>query len=131
MVNGDGTFRTGYLCYCLGNLVAHMHESSHKNCTLSAMVQIDIEKDPVTGKTTLQRVEYVPMVMMDQMDYWVHGEWRFRILDLKEVVSDYAAGNDRGFLSEYMYRDLVSRLNSIREIMGPELVYSAEAPSEE
>jgi len=124
--NGDGTTRKGYLCYCLGNLVAHMHEDKHKNCTLTAMVQIDIEKDAVSGETVLKRVEYVPMVMMDQLDYWVMGDWRFRLLNLHEVLDDYANGNDRGFMTEYMYRDLTARLESIGEIMGPELVYCAE-----
>lgn len=127
--NGDGTTRTGYLCYCLGNLVAHMHEGNHKNCTLTAMVQIEIEKDPVSGKTALQRVEYIPMVMMDQMDYWVQGEWRFRLLDLRETLAAYENGDDRGFMTEYIYRDLSARLQSIEEIMGPELVYYAEDAS--
>ena len=124
--NGDGTTRVGYLCYCLGNLAAHMHESSHKNCTLTAMVQLDIEKDPVTGETALKRAEYIPMVMMDQLDYWVQGDWRFRILDLRRTLNDYETDSESSFLSEYMYRDLTARLQSIEEIMGPELVYCAE-----
>ena len=122
--NGDGTTRTGYLCYCLGNLVAHMHESSHKYCTLTALVQIDVEKDPLSGKTTLQRVAYVPMVMLDQLDYWVQGPWRFRLLDLRRTLADVDAGDDHG-LNDYMLRDLRKYLQSIEEIMGPELVYDA------
>lgn len=124
--NGDGTTRVGYLCYCLGNLAAHMHESSHKNCTMTAMVQLEIEKDPVTGKTALKKAEYIPMIMLDQLDYWVQGDWRFRILDLRQTLADYEADSESSFLSEYMYRDLTARLQSIGEIMGPELVYCAE-----
>lgn len=124
--NGDGTTRIGYLCYCLGNLVAHMHEENHQNCTLTAMVQIDIEKDPVSGTTALERVEYIPMVMMDQLDYWVQGEWRFRLLDLRQVLDGYAAGDDRGFMTDYIANDLSARLKRIEGIMGPELVYCTE-----
>lgn len=123
---GDGAARKGYLCYCLGNLVGHMHEHDHKNSSLTAMVQIDIEKDPVSGETALKRVEYIPMVMMDQLDYWIQGEWRFRLLDLREVLADYENGDDRGFMNDYIYRDLTGRLEHLREIMGPELVYCAE-----
>ena len=122
--NGDGTTRVGYLCYCLGNLAAHMHENAHKNCTLTALVQIDVEKDPVTGTTALRRVEYIPLVMLDQLDYWVLGEWRFRLLDLRQTLADIDAGDDHG-LNEYMIRDLRTRLERIEEIMGPELVYDA------
>ena len=128
IVAEDGSVRTGYLCYCLGNLVANMSEEKHPTSTLTALVQLDVEKDPVTGKTALLRAEYIPLVMFDQYRYWAMGDWRFRLLDLREVIADYESGDDRGFLSEYMYRDLSSRLDSIRDIMGPELVYAAETP---
>ena len=123
--NGDGSTRTGFLCYCLGNLAAHMHESSHKNSSLTALVQIDVEKDPVSGKTELTRVEYVPMVMWDQLDYWVLGDWRFRLLDLRQTLADVDAGDDHGFNAQ-MIRDLRTRLTQIEEVMGPELVYAKE-----
>ncbi len=126
ITDSDGTTRTGYLCYCLGNLAAHMHESSHPNCTLTALVQIDVEKDPESGRTTLQRVEYIPLVMLDQLDYWVQGDWRFRLLDLRQTLAELDAGENRHGLNEYMIRDLRTRLRRIEEIMGPELVYSAD-----
>jgi poly-gamma-glutamate synthesis protein (capsule biosynthesis protein) len=127
IVNEDGTTRTGYLCYCLGNLAADMQEDVRPSCTLNALVQIDIEKDPVSGKTTLQRVEYIPLVMLDKLDYWVTDDaWRFRLLDLRQTIADVEAGDDHG-LNEYMIRDLPKRLKMIEEIMGPELVYDAAA----
>ncbi|MBE6913558.1 MAG: CapA family protein [Ruminococcaceae bacterium] len=129
--NGDGTTRMGYLCYCLGNLAAHMHESSHTNCTLTALVQIELEKDLETQETRICRVEYVPMVMMDQLDYWVLGDWRFRLLDLRKVLAAYDAGDDSGFMTDYFYNDLSARLARIEEIMGPELVYTAAPAVEE
>ena len=129
--NGDGTTRVGYLCYCLGNLAAHMHESSHQNCTLTALAQIELEKDPETQETRICRVEYVPMVMMDQLDYWVLGDWRFRLLDLHAVLDAYIAGDDGGFMTDYIYNDLSARLKRIGEIMGPELVYDVAQTGEE
>lgn len=126
----DGSSRTGYLCYCLGNLVGHMRETTRLNSSLSAMVQIEIEKDPVTGETSLQRVEYIPMATVDLLDHWIKADWRFRLLDLRAVLDDYAAGDARGFMNEQLYRDLSARLERIEDIMGPELVYCA-APAEQ
>ena len=126
ITNDDGTTRTGFLCYCLGNLAADMQEDVQPNCTLNALVQIDVEKDIRSGKTTLRRIEYIPLVMLDKLDYWALDDgWRFRLLDLRQTLADVAAGDDHG-LNEYMIRDLPKRLESIEKIMGPELVYAKE-----
>jgi poly-gamma-glutamate synthesis protein (capsule biosynthesis protein) len=124
--NPDGSTRTGYLCYCLGNLVADMQETAHPNCSLTALVQIDLVKDPVSGETTLEQVRYIPLMMLDKLDYWViDGSWRHRLLDIHQVLSDVEAGDDHG-LDARMLRDLETRLEKLHEIMGPELVYIKE-----
>lgn len=124
--NADGTVRTGYLCYCLGNLAADMQESAHPNCSLTALVQIDVVKDPVSGETSLEQVRYIPLMMLDKLDYWVFdGSWRHRLLDIHQVLSDVEAGDDHG-LDARMIRDLEARLEKLHDIMGPELVYFKE-----
>ncbi len=119
----DGTTRTGYLCYCLGNLVANMHETEHRGSSLTALALLDIEKDPVTGRTRLTRAEYVPMAMFDQLTYWTGGPWRHRLLDLRSLLAAHDAGEGPDWLSDYMANDLRARLSLIESVMGPELVY--------
>ena len=46
--NGDGTTRTGFICYCLGNLLSAMRSDY---TYLTAMVQLELTKDPDTGET--------------------------------------------------------------------------------
>ena len=123
--NPDGTTRTGFLCYCLGNLMADMQEADHPNCSLTALVQIDVVKDVESGETTLRQVEYVPLLIMDRLDYGVRGGWRFRLLDLRKTLDDVEAGRDTG-LNKDMIGDMKYRLKKIESIMGPELVYSEE-----
>ena len=122
----DGTVRTGYLCYCLGNLVANMYESEHRGSSLTALVQLDIEKDPTTGATRLTRAEYIPLAMFDQLTYWTGGPWRHRLLDLRQTLAAYDAGEGPDWLSAYMASDLRARLQLIESVMGPELVYEEE-----
>lgn len=45
--NEDGTTRTGFVCYCLGNLISCQ---TRPYTDLSAMVQMEITKDAETGE---------------------------------------------------------------------------------
>ena len=123
--NSDGTTRTGFLCYCLGNLAADMQETDHPDCSMTALVQIDLRKDLETGETTLEQAQYIPLMIMDKLDYWIRSTtWRFRLLDLHQTIANIEAGRNPG-LNDAMIKDLSVRLKRIHQIMGPEQVYPA------
>lgn len=125
----DGTTKTGYICYCLGNLVSAMTESGHANSTLTALASIELEKDLSSGETYIKRVEYTPCVMMDLYYYGITwGSWRYQLWDIRSAIEDYEAGNTRGgIMSTWMYNCLVRDLGRCHDIIGPELVYEVEA----
>ena len=120
--NPDGSTRQGFVCFCLGNLLAHMHEYKHTNSTLEAMLHIVVEKDCETGETVVKNVEYRPMKVVDLADYGTGSpDRRFRIVDIKRAIADYEAGDDRGYINSWLYNDLVQNLKTTRSIMGTEL----------
>ena len=53
--------RTGFLCYCLGNLISNQHD---RYTNLTAAVSLELTKDSETGAVTVSDAEYVPMYML-------------------------------------------------------------------
>ena len=114
----DGNKKTGYICYCLGNLVSCQVD---QNTNLTALVNIDIEKDLGSGEAYITGVSYVPMYMMNLYDYGVmDAGWRYRLLDIYASMDAYENGTS-DFLTESMYNSLKEGLQTIHSIMGEEL----------
>lgn len=115
----NGETRTGYLCYCLGNLIS-CQDSQYT--PLTSMVQVEITKDPYTGETGITKCEYVPMMMVDLEDYGItDADWRYRLWDLREAIADYERGDDRGVMNEELYTALCRGLEDCRAIFGSAL----------
>ena len=115
----NGETRTGYLCYCLGNLIS-CQDSQYT--PLTAMVQVEITKDPYTGEVGITKCEYAPMMMVDLHDYGItDADWRYRLWDLREAIADYERGDDRGVMNEELYTALCRGLEDCRAIFGPAL----------
>lgn len=113
----DGNEKTGFICYCLGNLVSCQYEIY---TNLTAIVNIDLEKDFTTGETRIKDVSYVPMYMMNLHDYDVtDAGWRYRLLDLHKELEAYEKGRSE-YLTEEMYNDMRAGLGAIHSIMGEE-----------
>lgn len=116
ITDADGTERIGFLCYCLGNLLSCQNEPY---TNLSAMVKLEITKDPATGETKITDCGYIPMVMVDLQNYAICGAgWRYRLWDLRKAISDYEAGDDRGVMTDYMYESFEADLESCRRLFG-------------
>ena len=125
--NGDGTVRNGFLCYCLGNLLSCQ---TRTNTNLTAMVNLELTKDPETGKTEITGCEYVPMIMIYLPNYGISGAtagWTRRLWDIRSAIADYESGDDRGgIITPYMYSQLQAALENCESIFG-----SLQLPSNE
>ena len=116
--NGDGTTRKGFLCYCLGNLLS---AQTSDYTDLTAMVQLELTKDPATGETEITGCEYVPMIMINLPEYGVASSpdgWQRRLWDIRAAIADYDSGNDRGVITPYMYSCLEKALADCESIFG-------------
>lgn len=111
----NGNKKTGYICYSLGNLVSCQADL---NTNLSAVVNIELEKDLGSGEAYIKDVSYVPLYMMNLYDYGVtNAPWRYRLLDLHAAMEEYESGGSE-YINESMYRSLKEGLATIHSIMG-------------
>lgn len=117
--NGDGTTRTGFLCYCLGNLLSCQ---TRPYTDLTAMVQLELTRDPVSGETEITGCEYVPMLMVNFANYGVSAAdagCARKLLDIRAAIADYESGDDRGgVITPYLYGRLQQALADCERIFG-------------
>ena len=129
--NGDGTTRTGFLCYCLGNLLSCQ---TRQYTDLSAMVQLELTKDPYTGETEITSCRYVPMIMINLPNYGISSSaagWSRRLWDIRAAMADYESGDTRGgIITPYMYSRLQQALSDCERIFGNPTLPGAADESE-
>ncbi|HIS66061.1 MAG TPA: CapA family protein [Candidatus Scatomorpha merdipullorum] len=116
--NGDGTTRTGFLCYCLGNLLSTMKSDY---TYLTAMVRLEITKQPATGETVISGCSYVPIMMVNLANYDCPDPgWQRQLWDIPAAIADYESGDDRGgIITPKLYDDLCRALADCERIFGP------------
>ena len=117
--NGDGTKRTGFLCYCLGNLLSTMKSDY---TYLTALARIELTKDPATGDTAITGCSYVPVMMVNLANYGTASDagWQRQLWDIPAAIADYESGDDRGgIITPKLYDDLCQALADCESIFGP------------
>ena len=117
--NGDGTKRTGFLCYCLGNLLSTMKSDY---TYLTALARIELTKDPATGDTAITGCSYVPVMMVNLANYGTASAagWQRQLWDIPAAIADYESGDDRGgIITPKLYDDLCQALADCESIFGP------------
>lgn len=117
--NGDGTKRTGFLCYCLGNLLSTMKSDY---TYLTALARIELAKDPATGDTAITGCSYVPVMMVNLANYGTASAagWQRQLWDIPAAIADYESGDDRGgIITPKLYDDLCQALADCESIFGP------------
>ncbi len=119
VTDSEGNERTGFLCYCLGNLLSSMND---RYTDLTALLQLNLEKDPVSGETAITGAGYIPVMLVDLYDVGVwNADWRFRLWDIHEALRGYEAGDDRGVINQNLYNRLTQGLDDLHAICGEEL----------
>ena len=78
--------RTGFLDYCLGNLISNQHD---RYTNLTAAVNLELTKSGETGKVTVSGAQYVPMYMLHP-DAAADG--RYHLLDLNKAIAQCESG---------------------------------------
>lgn len=113
----NGEERTCLVAYGIGSLASC---NDDPNTELSVALNVNVQKDPATGKTYLISVSYDPLFMADLEEYGISGNWNFRVLDLRARVDDYAVGKDYGIINNALNTAMKEGLDTIHSVMGGE-----------
>ncbi len=103
----DGTARTGFVCYSLGNFFSNQ---TKEYTDLTTVLTLELQRDNVTGETAVTGWTYVPMVMVD----WGRGapkHERFQVVDAYAALAAGDSGIDKR---------LRQSIEDIHDILGPE-----------
>ena len=107
----DGSTKDCFVIYSLGNF---MSGQTKENTRSSVILNIDITKSGETGKTKLNKVEYIPIYMYKSPTVRVH---KYKILDIEKTLSNFESGIDKT-IGQTTYTNLKNELNKIRKTVG-------------
>ena len=122
----DGTTKTGFVCYSLGNLLSCQND---EYTDISALLSIRLEKNNDTGLTEVAEVSFRPIYMADLYDYGINDfGWHYRIVDLHAAIDAWDSGSGWDFMTTEIYTDMVIALDAAHELYGGEYdpLYTAE-----
>lgn len=114
----DGNKKTGFIVYSLGNFVSCQND---ERTNLTAILNIELTKDPDSGLSWVSGAGYTPMFMVDLEDYGTSSSdvgWHYRLWDLHKALDGYAAGDDKGVINDSLYAALQTGLTELHNILG-------------
>lgn len=112
----DGSTRSGLVCYSLGNFVSNQSPATvNVNYTdTTAILNLELTKDPATGETTVSHINYVPLLVLNR---GANVQDRYIILDVNAAIAEYKAGNTTT-VSDAVYQKLEYALEGCHTILG-------------
>ena len=112
----DGTTKNCFVIYSLGNFMSGQTKENTRN---SVILNIYITKNGETGKTLLNKVEYVPIYMYKSPIGTVQ---KYKVLDIEKTISNFESGQDTS-IGQSTYTILKNELNKIKTTMGENIVF--------
>lgn len=105
---------TGFVCYSLGNFIS---SQVYEYTDTTVLLNLTLEKDQVTGETTVTDVSYVPFYMLNKGQK-INGE-RMVLLDVYAAMAEYESG-DTSTVTSTVYAKLQTALENCHTILGAE-----------
>ena len=112
----DRTTKNCFVIYSLGNFMSGQTKENTRN---SVILNIYITKNGETGKTLLNKVEYVPIYMYKSPIGTVQ---KYKVLDIEKTISNFESGQDTS-IGQSTYTILKNELNKIKTTMGENIVF--------
>lgn len=112
----DGTEKTGYVCYSLGNFVSNQSPATvNVNYTdTTAILNLEITKDFEAGTTVVTDVDYVPLLVLNRGS---GVQDQYYIMDVHAGMDQYEAG-DKSIVTDNVYSKLQYALEGCHNILG-------------
>ena len=120
----DGTTKDGFIVYSLGNFISGQNTLPRQS---SAVLNLGITKDGVTGKISIDEATYVPIYMYRAPN--TGKLQRYKLLDIEANIAKYESGEDTS-LGKTTYNTMKQALQDITKILGDEII-ATEASSDE
>ena len=123
----DGSTRSGLVCYSLGNFVSNQSPATvNVNYTdTTAILNLELTKDPATGETTVSHINYVPLLVLNR---GANVQDRYIILDVNAAIAEYKAGNTTT-VSDAVYQKLEYALEGCHTILGEKYDTAGSPPA--
>lgn len=112
----DGSTRSAFVCYSLGNFVSNQSPATVKvNYTdVTAILQLQLTKDFEAGTTTVTDVSYVPMLVLNRGG---GAADQYLVLDVHRAMEGYEGG-DKSVVTDAVYSKLQYALEGCHGILG-------------
>ena len=100
----DGSTRSGFVCYSLGNFISNQSpETVNVNYSdTTAILNLELTKDFTTGKTTVSKVSYVPLLVLNR---GTGADEQYYILDVHAGMEAHDSG-DTSVVTDQVYQKL-------------------------
>lgn len=114
----DGTQKTGFVSYSLGNFVSNQSPATvNVNYTdTTAVLNLELTKDYEAGTTTVTDVDYVPLLVLNRGSGVAD---QYYIMDVHAGMDQYEAG-DKSIVTDNVYNKLQYALEGCHSILGTE-----------
>lgn len=120
----DGTTKDGFIIYSLGNFISGQNTLPRQS---SAILNLGITKDGVTGKISIDEVTYTPIFMYRGPAGRLQ---RYKVIDIETAIQNYENGTDTS-LGATTYNTLKGVLSDITKILGDEIIVTEPVSNDE
>ena len=110
VVLDDGTKKECFVIYSFGNF---MSAQTQKNTRSSIILNLELNKDGYTGKTTIGDISDIPIYMYKSYN----SAKKYKVLDMQKAVFEYESGIDSS-IGKDTYQILKSEIDRIKNMMG-------------
>lgn len=108
-----GNLRAGFVIYSFGNFISNqMQEPATKT---TCILDLELTKNPVTGKTKLTDVRYTPYYMLHRDD--LPAGQRRMLVDIHRAMEEYEKGTSK-YIGANSYQRLKAALDHAHKILG-------------
>ena len=119
----DGTTKDGFIVYSLGNFISGQNKLPRQS---SAILNLGITKDGVTGKISIDEVTYTPVYMYRGPAGKLQ---RYKLLDIESNIQKFDDGTDTS-LGTTTYNTMKQALTDIIAILGDEIIFTETTSSD-
>ncbi len=109
----EGEEKKGLVIFSQGNFFSNQRQENTRN---TAIFNIDVRKNGLTGEVTVEKVTYAPIYVNIKEP---GAKDRYELLDLNQIITSYESGEKTW--SEDMYRLAVEEKERCCKLIGPEI----------